>query len=359
MAPPELLRRIVAAAERSPDVATFFAATDRLARSEVDHAVAAWSTQDPATGLFTSCTMVGLPKDPAREAALFAHEWDDDEPATYARMVANGATVAVLSDVTGGDLSRAARHRELLSAFGVSDELRVLFWSADAPWGSVTLYRNDGATFDRPTADSLARLAPTIGDGIRRLLLRMAANRPEALEEPPGILRVTADGEVVALTAPARDWLAVGGPQLVTTAVATAAAVRARPDWPGAHARIALDDGRVVRLHAAATVEDDGTVAVVVDRARRIEVGALLVDAHGLSPRQRDVLGLLLLGRSMAQVAAALGISEHTAHDHRKALYRAFDVASRSELAALLQAEHYGPRSSRGVPPSPYGGFLE
>jgi DNA-binding CsgD family transcriptional regulator len=104
---------------------------------------------------------------------------------------------------------------------------------------------------------------------------------------------------------------------------------------------------------------ESDSVAVIVDKARPAEVSSLLVDAYGLTPRQRDVLGRILLGRSMIQIASSLGISENTAQDHRKAIYRRMGVASRSELAALLQYEQYDPRVWDDVPPSPYGGFLE
>src|SRR5215207_8326710 len=70
------------------------------------------------------------------------------------------------------------------------------------------------------------------------------------------------------------------------------------------------------------------------------------VDAYGLTRRQRDVLGRrILLGRSITQLAHGLGISEHTAHDHRKAIYQRMGVTSRSELAAPLRFEQYDPRS--------------
>jgi Bacterial regulatory proteins, luxR family len=48
----------------------------------------------------------------------------------------------------------------------------------------------------------------------------------------------------------------------------------------------------------------------------------MLVDAYGLTRRQREVLGHLLLGSPMTRLAHALGISEHTAQDHRKATLR-------------------------------------
>lgn len=85
----------------------------------------------------------------------------------------------------------------------------------------------------------------------------------------------------------------------------------------------------------------------------------MLVDAYGLTRRQREVLSLLLLGRSMTQIARDLGISEHTVNDHRKAIYARTGVTSRSELAARLQVDQYDPRTHAGVQPSPYGGFLD
>jgi hypothetical protein len=93
---------------------------------------------------------------------------------------------------------------------------------------------------------------------------------------------------------------------LITAVNSTAAAIRARPTWKGAASRLALRDGRILSLHATLSPSDgtaDGAVAVIVDRARPAEVSAMLVDAYGLTRRQRDVLGRILLGRSMSQLA--------------------------------------------------------
>jgi DNA-binding CsgD family transcriptional regulator len=56
---------------------------------------------------------------------------------------------------------------------------------------------------------------------------------------------------------------------------------------------------------------------------------------RGLGPRLRQTLDGLVRGRSEKQVAAALGLSPHTVHDHVKALYRHFGVDSRGALLAL------------------------
>ena len=58
------------------------------------------------------------------------------------------------------------------------------------------------------------------------------------------------------------------------------------------------------------------------------------VTAEGLSPRLQEVLTLLVRGDSEKQVAAKLGISPHTVHDHVKRLHQHFNVSSRGELIA-------------------------
>ncbi len=53
-----------------------------------------------------------------------------------------------------------------------------------------------------------------------------------------------------------------------------------------------------------------------------------------LAPRLRVTLRALVRGLSEKQVAAELQLSPHTVHEYVKALYRHFDVSSRSELLA-------------------------
>jgi DNA-binding CsgD family transcriptional regulator len=55
-----------------------------------------------------------------------------------------------------------------------------------------------------------------------------------------------------------------------------------------------------------------------------------------LTPREEQTLECLLNGSSEKEVAAQLGISFHTVHQHVKRLYRAFNVASRGELMARV-----------------------
>lgn len=54
----------------------------------------------------------------------------------------------------------------------------------------------------------------------------------------------------------------------------------------------------------------------------------------GLSRRMKDTLQLLLAGDSEKEVAAKLGLSQHTVHIHVKNLYKRLDVCTRAELMA-------------------------
>lgn len=55
-----------------------------------------------------------------------------------------------------------------------------------------------------------------------------------------------------------------------------------------------------------------------------------------LSPRERQVLLLMLNGQGRKAIAANLGISEHTVGDYQKKLHKHFNVSSRAELQAYF-----------------------
>ena len=55
-------------------------------------------------------------------------------------------------------------------------------------------------------------------------------------------------------------------------------------------------------------------------------------DVAMLTPRQRSVLAMMIEGLNIDRAAGHLRLSPHTVNDHVKAIYRHFDVQSRSEL---------------------------
>jgi DNA-binding NarL/FixJ family response regulator len=54
----------------------------------------------------------------------------------------------------------------------------------------------------------------------------------------------------------------------------------------------------------------------------------------GLTPRERDVLGLLAEGLTNRQIAERLVVSEHTVHRHVTNILRKLDLPSRAAAAA-------------------------
>jgi DNA-binding NarL/FixJ family response regulator len=75
------------------------------------------------------------------------------------------------------------------------------------------------------------------------------------------------------------------------------------------------------RVQAGGTALDPDVVAVLVSRASKTSgpVG-------GLTPRQREVLGLMAEGRSNAHIAARLGTSEKAVVQHTSKIYDAFGL---------------------------------
>jgi DNA-binding NarL/FixJ family response regulator len=59
------------------------------------------------------------------------------------------------------------------------------------------------------------------------------------------------------------------------------------------------------------------------------------VEAHGLTPRQLEVLRLLAVGRSNREIAERLVISEHTVARHVQNIFSALGVSSRTAAGAF------------------------
>lgn len=80
--------------------------------------------------------------------------------------------------------------------------------------------------------------------------------------------------------------------------------------------------------------------AIVQDRARRTDRAdlALLKDRYlGLTPRERDVLPLVVSGLLNKQAAAELGISEVTLQIHRRNVMQKMAVASLADLVRVSE----------------------
>ena len=80
-----------------------------------------------------------------------------------------------------------------------------------------------------------------------------------------------------------------------------------------------------------------GRVAVILQPATGEQLLPAMAAWHGFTPRQLDVLRLLMEARPIKQIARRLNVSPHTVEDHLKILYRKTETNSQQELLAALR----------------------
>ena len=357
----EMRAEVAALAGRVDDLGSARRELDRLLRRRIGYDIAAISTVDPATMLWTSCYVSGLDAEGSqeRERLLFDLEFRGGDLNGYTEIATRPVPVASLARATGGDLSRAARWAPLLSPLGVVDEMRAVLRVDNQCWGTLTLYRTGRKpVFSDPDLDLVADAAPAVARLIRLMLLRAALAQPAAVEQPPGTLTVAPDGSVVAMSEIARQWLdQLDDRGRLPSVVQSVAAATRRGDGL-AHGALPNRSGGFVVLHGSRMTGTDD-VSIIIEGARTAVLSEVIAQAHGFTPREREVTALAALGRTTRQMARELGISPFTVADHLKAAFAKVGVASRGELVAALYQQHYLPRAEGGLPPGPYGWYLD
>jgi DNA-binding NarL/FixJ family response regulator len=79
-----------------------------------------------------------------------------------------------------------------------------------------------------------------------------------------------------------------------------------------------------------------GSVASRVDvECNEPVTPAVIKRFEKLSPRQREVLGLIALGLSNREIAGRLFVTVHAVNYHVSAIYQKLEVANRTEAAVL------------------------
>jgi len=99
-------------------------------------------------------------------------------------------------------------------------------------------------------------------------------------------------------------------------------------------------------------------VAIVVERARPLELAEVVCHTLGLSPRERQIVALVVRGRSTKEIASGLFISEWTVQDHLKSVFAKSGVSTRQELVAALFFGFWAPHHEQRRTPSARGHYL-
>jgi DNA-binding CsgD family transcriptional regulator len=75
---------------------------------------------------------------------------------------------------------------------------------------------------------------------------------------------------------------------------------------------------------------------LVLERVQRRDAVAANIEKFSLSPRECDVVMLILYGYSNRRIADQLVLTEYTVEDHLKRVFAKIGVKSRTALAAKI-----------------------
>ena len=252
---------------------------------------------------------------------------------------------------TDGHPERSRLYREVLARFGVGDVATVCFRDAHGLWGWLDLWRPAGVDpFSAAELDRLVALEPAITVALRRCQAR-TFDRPGAVPDRPGpvVLVLSAELAVRAQTPDTDDYLRAllppdddrrPVPAGAYNVAAQLIAVETGIDQHPPSSRVRLRDG-VWLTFRAARVEDDlrsaeADIAVSIEVASPGERLDLFARAHALSPRERELLELLVTGADTRTLAEKLFLSEHTVQDHLKSIFAKTGARNRRTLVTRV-----------------------
>lgn len=319
--------------------------------------VSFFATTDPATLLFTGAVVDDILMRATPQ--FLENEFLQNDVNKLAWMARSNTPVINLVQATEGQLERSQRYREILTPLSLGDELRAALITDNTCWGFMCLHRDQSSpNFTLAEAAYLARLTPHLAQGLRKALLLEGATGIHAPDEP-GLLLLTEDLSVVAITPAAEHWLAEVAeadwpykrdlPYAVSAVVSRLQALERGNDAQRdllPRVRLRTASGHWLVLHASrlSGQSAQGQIAVIFEVARPAEVAPLIVQIYDLSKRESEVMQLVVRGLSTAEISETFHISSNTVQDHLKAIFEKVGVSSRRELVGQLFAQHYQPR---------------
>ncbi|MFL6206579.1 MAG: LuxR C-terminal-related transcriptional regulator [Acidimicrobiales bacterium] len=362
-----LLPRVVEAVER---ITTRAADADELLEgvaTEIGKAVpydgGMWFGLDPATLLAVAPSRMEHLDDGYCNTFWFG-EFHEQDANLFADLARGDAAAATLRTATGDRPMRSARYRDFLHPQGYEDELRVVFRAGGRAWGVAGLFREPGRDpFGPEEVALLEAVSPIVAAGFRTHAA-LSAPTP-GFTHAPGLMLFSREGSIVSANDAASRWLAeiygeepdrdwfehlaglhhpdVEAAIPIIPLIARAHALAAGRDNREARLRLRDRSGRWLVLHASVldSASGDGHVAIVVEPAKSGDLAPIIIEAYGLTPRERDVVKAIARGSSTPEIAAELFLSAHTVRDYIKSVFDKVGVSSRGELVAKLFADHY------------------
>jgi DNA-binding CsgD family transcriptional regulator len=349
------------------DVPTFTQSALAAVKRAVPFAAACFATADPATGLVTGTVKEGLDDHHDEEWAHF--EYVVPDASAFLEISRRPGQVVALHSETGGRPDRSARFSDFIRRYwDFSDEMRAALTVEGTTWGFMALFREGpGGAFTPLEQEFMSSVSAALATGLRCGLLAGAPGGSHV--DGPAVLVVDPRGEIVSASVGAAARVAdLGGGALgeaplplallTLASAARRGAAEGRPAVP--RVRLRGRSGHWLVAHASPLMARDGTssdVVLTVEEARPPEIVPIVVAAFGLTPRERDVVQLVLQGVDTSGIAQALHLSGYTVQDHLKAIFAKVGVRSRRELTAKVYFDQYAPRLTVGAQIGPSGWF--
>jgi DNA-binding CsgD family transcriptional regulator len=318
---------------------------------------------DPLSGLITGMVSEELG---GEEGARFflEHLYFKDDVLEFNWMVRSGHPVALLSEATGGKLERSPQWRECVRPQGFGYQVYGVFTVSQELWGAINAVRERGRPdFSAREVALLRRIAPHLGAGLKAAVLRSQASPETGGDGVPGVLVLDRGGRVLHYTKAAERWLrdlgelgagwqeGDGLPMAVWAVMGTLRRAlkpemeRDRASVPRVCVR--TRSGRWLTLQAAMSESQHpsgpGEIVIVIEPAGSKEMAWLNTITYGLSPREGEVVDLVVRGASTKQISQALYISEYTVQVHLQNVFEKVGVRSRRELVKRLYLNTFFP----------------
>lgn len=359
--PPRIIRSLADSWVDVEDGHALFEAIAAQLRTIVPFDGSAWFATDPTTELATN--PVRIENVGAGHCSTYwSREFTEPDALLFRDLARARDHAGSLLHATDNHPDRSARYREFLAPQGYRDEVRAVFQVGGSTWGVVDLFREAGRSpFTAGDVAAIESAGPVIATALRSLAAFVAPGPLGSLGstiDAPGTALVGPDGTITSLDDQAErwfrelagpDWMATEPPPLmvaVQSVLARAEAIATGRERGASTARLRATSGRWLQIHASCLRVpngEPGLTAVVIEPAKSAQIAPIIVEAYGLTPREREITQALARGLSNAEIANTLFLSAHTVRDHLKAVFAKLGVTSRGEVVARLFADHYEP----------------
>jgi DNA-binding CsgD family transcriptional regulator len=286
---------------------------------------------------------------------LFEIEHTEQAGVDNIRALATRSTPAsLLSRSSGGRMDDSVYYRDVLRPLDLADELRVLLRDGSRTWGLLVLCRHkDSPPFTAAEVALAGAFSTPATVELRRSLLLSGIDRGD-VPDAAGLVVLDARHEVRLMTATAERWLDLVQEFHPTAGLRhplalTALVSRASAAAPGVQvqSRAISRTGTWITLSAwrERSGGEGGEMLTYVSLAASSsdELTPIVLDAYGLTPRERQVAQQVLMGHSTTEAAARLHMAEYTLQDHLRKVFSKAGVRSRREFTGDLFRRFYLP----------------